>query len=803
MPSRSAPPMVEDYIEFEDDEVVDLDPRENPDFGLDEERLEAIKEIYRKDQALLTEEELDLYDKHFGQQDKLASLEGHWANLAEVMEEDDLRTLGSDIIEWVREDEQSRSEWFSKEKSGIRALGVTKSVDGGVNFEGASKAVHPALAEACVRFASTAMDSLWPTGGPVRAVPLGEKNPDKIAQAYRVQNFMNDQYTWTTENIEPDQFLLIDDAYESMDQALHRLPLSGSVFTKLWVDPVHGLRRRMVEPADFVVPYNASSLYTCSRYTERVRVRPAEFEKAVASGYYRDVDLSKPTIGTSDVDSFRTEVTDEIDDAEGREETIHGGGDRNDIDTPHTFYECTCEIVLEDIDGEDNEGAYRQYVITVDSDTQKVLSIYRNWKPNDPTGRRIVWHRHYRFTPGLGFYGFGFYHWVSGLSTAATGALRALLDAALLSNLQGGFRSKQAGIRSGDVKLIPGQWQEVDVDIEDLAKAFYRPPYSEPSAVLFNLMTHTEELFQRFAGTVDSMVGEGTQNTPVGTILARIEQGSKILTSVQKRLHYEQRKELNLLYWIDSSILPVGEYIYDVAGAERSVRAEDFSGGVALNLSTNPALISNAQKYFLSKESLELAGMAPQYYDMRAMHVRAQTILGIENLHEIMPPPDAPLPRLDPVTENATLMQGRPVRAFMEQDHQAHIAVHMQFISSLPDDAQKQIGGAMQAHVAEHYAQGYLVQMSQMTGQTFTGEAQEIPPEQEARIAQMVAQAIAQVPLQAPPIDEAAAEQARKDAEVQARIARQDQAAEASVRREDTKAAAAIRREDIAAVSKV
>lgn len=749
-----------------------------------EQRVDPIQNIINLRDQLgrdgLTEEELQLLDSYEAANQREPGQ--HFENLAEHLDDQTLKSIAQKVLTWIQWDENSRAEWQEIEKKGIRLLGVSPNVNQGANFDGASKAVHPLLGEACVQFNSRVMNVLWPAGGPVKTMVMGDKTPELEEQAKRVEGFMNYQYTE-----------LMPGAYEQTDKLTLRLPLSGSMFTKVFYDPIDGVTRRLVEPNDFIVPYRATDLKTTSRYTERVMMSQNDVRKRQVAGLYRDIKLIEPSENTSEQN--REIVDEEIKATEGRQDGAFYAEDHR-----RTIYETNCEFDLPGFEDRDENqkltGIALPYLIVVDKDTQDVLGIYRNWKENDETKRKIIFHTHYRFTQGLGFYGYGFYHWVGSLSTAATGALRALLDAAQFANLQGGFRSKDATLKNGDTAISPGEWREIDASAEDLAKAFFQIPYSEPSVVLFKLMTHIEGLAQRFVGTTETLVGEGSENTPVGTMLARIEQGGKILSAIQERLHQSQREEFKIVAWLDSIYMP-DEYPYAVSEESRVVLREDFDERVDVIPVSDPNIVSNAQRFFISQAVLELAAAAPDLYDLRAVHKRALESLRIQNIDELLPDKQEQVQRMGPVQEITEILQGRPIKAFIEQNHEAHIAVHQQYLAMAGTEQQQMIGPMLTAHIQEHMAMLFLVQMSQASGlsieELIAGE--EMPVEVENQIAVMCAQAMQQIqlPQQADPAMMAMeAEQARKD-----------QIAMADMQRKDIDAAAKIKRDDALAKSKI
>lgn len=719
---------------------------------------------------------------------------GHFDNLAEHIDQSELKRIANKVIEWVDDDIKSRSDWYELEKSGIRLLGVSPNVEGGANFKGASKAVHPMLAEACIQFNSRAIEALWPAGGPVKSTILGKKDKERIDQATRVEQFMNYQYTE-----------LIPGAFDQVDQMLIRLPLSGSFFVKSYNDPIDGVTRRAVEPVDFIVPYRATDLETSPRYTERVMMSKNDVRKRQVAGLYLDIELIEPNEDTGE--NERTIVTDEIEATEGRENI-----GVNTYDDRRTLYECVCEYDLpgfEDVDEQGNVTEIAlQYVITIDKDSQDVLSIYRNWKSTDHLKKRIVYHTHYRFMPGLGFYGYGLYHWMANLARSASGAIRALLDAAQFSNIPGGFRSKDAKIKNGDVEVGPGEWKDVDCDAQDLKGAFFPLPYKEPSSVLFNLLGHLEELGRRISSTADDLVGDSNQNTPVGTVLARIEQGMKVFTAIQKRLHVAAKKEFKITAWLNSMFMP-DKYPYAVENEDRVVLKEDFDERVDVVPVSDPNMASNIQRYFIQQAVMELAGNAsPGLYDERALHRRALESLRIEDIDELLPNPGANIKRMGPVEENAMVILGQPVKSFMEQNHQAHLIVHQQLLLQGLGKDQEQAAQALHAHIQEHVAMAYLIQMQLATGEEFMlpgGEDDEegggeLPVEVENQLAVMAAQAAEQFmrdQLQPDPeMMEMEADQERKDFEAQRDADRKDAIANADIERKDATALADMHRKN-------
>lgn len=775
-------PMIDSVTVPEDERIQFVEDGGNGDMPT----IEALIAIRAEaGEEALTEEEYTLLTQYERECAPALSATDHHVNLADHLDGATLGRIARDVLDWVEWDEASRSEWQEIEKRGILALGVSPNSGDDIAFEGGSTVVHPLLGEACVQFASRAMDVLWPPEGPVKTAVLGAISEQRQSQARRVEQFMNYQYTQ-----------LMPGAFEHTDKLLLRLPLSGSCFIKAYHDPLNGVMRSLVEPADFIVPYRASDLRTAPRYTERVMMSKNDVRKRQVAGVYRDIDMVAPSEGQ------RPAQAEEIDAAEGREDAGHVSDDQR-----RTLFECYCELDIpgmEDV-GKDGmpTGIALPYVVTVDKDSQEVLAVYRNWRESDPGKRRIVYHVHYRFMPGLGFYGYGLYHWIGGLARSATGALRALLDSAAFANMQGGYKVGQIAIKDADKPIEPGEFREIATDVDDIRKALLPFNFKEPSQVLFALLGHLEQLGQRFAGTTDSLVGQGAQNTPVGTMLARIEQGSKVFTTIQRRLHQAAAEEYKLVAWLDSVYLPQ-KYPYAVHGEDRAVMAADFDDRIDVVPVSDPNTVSSIQRFFVSQAVLELASSAPGLYDMRALHKRALQSLRIDGIDELLPKHGGK--RLDPVSEGAAVMVGQAIKAFMEQAHDAHVAVHQSQLQGMQPGSPP--AAAMMAHIQEHAAMAYLLQMQAQTGVQFVmpgeDDAEELPPEMEAQIAtlaaQLAQQAMAAQQEQENQPDPAAlamqAEQERKDAIAQADIARKDEVAKADIERKDAVTHADLTRDD-------
>jgi hypothetical protein len=607
------------------DETIEFDGGEAPSMELLEQLVAQVGE-----EGLLPDE-LAMWLAHQESQSVQANPE-HYENLAPYIDDTLLNKLASDIINWVEWDEQSRHDWYEREARGIKLLGVSNKSEGGATFEGASKVVHPLLAEAATQFHSRAIAEMWPPEGPVKAEVLGEADPEKTAQGERVKDYMN--YLYTKQ---------MPGGFEEVDKMLFRLPLSGSCFKKIYYDQFErSICSRLVEPADFIAPYNATDLISAPRYTHRIKKMRNYIIKAQRAGYFSDIPLTTPVNSAID----RTVVHDGIDAAEGRSDL------QIDDDQPHTLLEMCLYLDLkgfEDIDPETGEltGIALPYVVTVDKDNQRVLRIQRNWKPDNAYKNKRVFYVHYQFSPGLGFYGYGLLHLIGGLSSSATGALRALMDSAQFANMQGGYRSRDSKVKGGDNKpLSPGEWREIDCSAEDLSKAFFKIPYEEPSETLFKLLGYLDERGQRFAGTTENMVGEANNSAPVGTTLALIEQGSKTFTAIHKRLHEAQGREFRIVAELCYENLPHDGYPYSVPGSDKFVMASDFDGRIDVIPVSDPNIISSTQRIAQAQAILDMADKYPQVINLKKAVENMMQALRVPNFKEFIVDQGA-----DPYTE--------------------------------------------------------------------------------------------------------------------------------------------------------
>ena len=555
----------------------------------------------------LSPEEEELYNEAIPEE--LPEDNGHYANLSDKMTNGELARLAQDVEDWFDDDLLSRKLWEERESKGVKILGVSDQTIGGANFPGASRVVHPLLIEAITQFHSRAIAEMWPPEGPVKTKVLGIPTPETNAQAERVNDYMNYLY-----------MVDMPGAFDEEDKMLFRLPLSGSCFKKLFYCPLEEtFISRMVEPTDFVVPYSATDLRTSPRFTHRFYEYINDIKKKVHAKHYRDY---KVTVMGQTPDYRENEMKEAIDHTEGRE-------DNDDDNQPHTMYEMYVDLELEidpDIDEQTGEstGIARPYVVTIDKDEQTVLRIQRNWKPQDIKKRKKICITHYKFNPGFGFYGFGLLHLIGGLTAAATGALRSLLDSASFANMQGGYRSRDVRLSGGEKTIAPGEWRETNADVDDLRKAFFPIPYKEPSKTLFELLGYLDERGQRFASTTENMVGDASNTAPVGTTLALIEQGSKVFTAIHKRLHISHAQEFKILHDLNYEYLPAEGYPYQLAGSDNQIMVSDFDGRVDVIPVSDPAIISNTQRITQAQAVLDLSKEFPDIVNRR---VAVETML--------------------------------------------------------------------------------------------------------------------------------------------------------------------------------
>ena len=603
----------------------------------------------------------------------------HTANLAEVLDDSVLGDLSSDIQSKFREDVESREDWEEAIAKGLGLLGINYE-DRSEPFMGASGVTHPLLSEAVTQFQAQAYKEMLPSGGPVKTQILGAPTKVTEDQAQRVEDFMNYQLTEVMEEYDADT-----------DQMLFYLPLTGSTFKKVYFDETKKRAVSKFVPAeDLVVPYSASDLMTAERVTHVVTMPYNDVRKLQVAGVYRDVELSEASDGEDE--GAIQERADEL-----------LGLRPNYSDDSYTLLECHIDLDLEgfeDLDMEGNpSGVMLPYIVTIDQNSGKVLSVVRNFREQDPLKRKRQYFVHFKFLPGFGFYGFGLLHTIGGLSRAATSILRQLIDAGTLSNLPAGFKSRGVRIRNDDEPLNPGEFRDIDVPGGDLKNSIIPLPYKEPSATLANLLGVVVDSGKRFAQVADAKIADVNSQAPVGTTVALIEQGSKIISSIHKRLHYGQKQEFRMLSEIFSEN-PV-PYPYFVGNVPPETMQQDFDGRVDILPVSDPNIFSMAQRLSLAQTQLQMAQAAPQMHNLREAYRRMYDALDVKNIDAILPEPPQPAP-IDPATENGNALKGMPLQAFPEQDHEAHVRAHIPFLANPASQANPQGFLMLHAHVQDH-----------------------------------------------------------------------------------------------------
>lgn len=716
------------------------------------------------------------------------------ANLADKLTEGERLTLGAKMKEFVETDLSSRAPWERRMLDGMEIIGLEDVADDAVAFQGAARANYPGIAEAMVQFQARAMDELMPPEGPVQCGVIGRITQRLEARAERVKDYMNYQLT------EED-----DEYYTETDQLLLYLPYAGSAFRKVGIDPVIGrTRSRFVPAADFIVPYWAKSLQTAPRYTHRYTMPYNTFKRAVANEYFIEADFTSVSAPAND--SSNQKLADVSDD---KVETYHS--DDRDLQ----FYEITIDHRFE----WDRFGKGLKYdlpyAITFEWETGKVVRIARVWQEDDEKCTKNVWFTHYKFLPGLGFYGWGYLHIIGGLGRAASGALRLLLDGSMTASLQGGYKSRDCRI-AGDVQFSPGTWIDVDMSAEELGKSFYTPPFKEPSPALFKTLEILINGVQRFASTTEQMVGDASNNGPVGTTVALIEQGSKIFSGIHKRIHAAARREFKMIALSNYLYMEEEQYPYGIQpeGEQedpREIFREDFGPGLDVIPVSDPNIFSSVQRIALAQATVQLVDSRPDLYPKPAA-VRAHRAM-LKALR--VPDADKYLPeksvlRLDPVSENVAILNGQPVQAFAEQDDQAHMAVHDMFaqeIAGMDPEIQARAMPVLKAHQAAHFANAYRKRVEQAV-MSATGvplptydpnnpeDNEELPPDIEAMVARAAAQYAPPPPAPAPPPQQADPE-AGKDAAAQREADRKDMLAQRQADREDLTRMAQLKRDGL------
>jgi len=613
-------------------------------------------------------------------------------NLAETIDEKELMRKASHLIFQYETDESARDEWRLRYESGLKTLdpdgGLEESEDARAT-RGLSTVVHPLIAEAATQFNARAITELYPSGGPVKTTIVGDGSEEVEEQARRVREYMNFQLTQE-----------MPEYFTDLDQMLFQLPLVGHAFKKVYWDA--NLDRQVsmfVKAEDFCVAPESKDLQTSLRYTHVIRTPRNDYNRYVEAGYYLPV-------------SNYTETTDPSGTVT---QDIEGVDEYNNNDDVLTLLEMHVYETFDGVDGmgeDDDDVVAFPYVVTIEMASQRVVSVRRNWDEEDERKKRRDWFVSYRFLPSVGFYGFGLYHMIGGLGKAATGALRALLDSAAFANMQGGFKLK-GRVSGGDMDISPGEFIDLDATVDDVNKAIMPLPFKEPSAALFNLLGMIVDAGQRFASTADLNVGDASPNAPVGTTVALIEQGSKAFSAIHKRLHNSQGHEFKLLAKLNAENLPE-QFEFSTNSGSEIIYAKDFDDRVDVIPVSDPNIFSASQRIAQAQAVLEMARSAPDLHDMYEAYKRMYEAVRIPNIDEILKAPEEAA-RLDPIDENMAVLYSKPIKAFPEQDHESHIAVHIQFLQDPSLGGNPQMNKAVMpiflAHIAEHIALLYRTRM--------------------------------------------------------------------------------------------
>ena len=667
-------------------------------------------------------------DQNLTEKEEEAFSSNHYSNLAEELDNQEVLNIGKSLIKAFEDDKASRKDWEDQYSKGLKMLGVVVE-DRQDPFPGASGVHHPLMSEAATQFQARAISEMFPAGGPVKTQIVGKQSDKKLEQAQRVQDFMNYQVTNQ-----------ITDYFNELDQLLYYLALAGSAFKKIYFDnSLDRICSKFVPADQFVISMENTDLETAERYTQVMKQTTNEIKRKQIEGFYRDVPVSQNQGGQSTADV----VEKTLQKLEGMTPSM--------ADKIHTILEIHADLDL----GEDESGLALPYIVTVDYESGQTLAIRRNWKEEDPLKKKRTYFIHYKYLPGLGFYGSGLIQSIGGLQHASTGALRALLDSAAFANLNGGFKAKGARIEGGDITVSPGEWVDVEAYGDDLRKSFIPLPFKEPSPTLLQLLGVLTESGRRFASIADAMVGQSAGSGPVGTTIALIEQGSKVFSAIHKRLHQAQGREFKLIYELNGEYLD-DEYPYDVIGERKTIRRKDFDQAVDVVPVSDPNIFSQAQRIALAQTGLQLAQQAPNIIDTKEAYRRFLQSLNIPDYQDLIIE-DEETPRRDPVSENMALLNGKPIKVFEDQDHAAHIAVHQQFMMDPRfggnPQAKEVLYPLMMAHLGQHMAYLYQQQMQAQVPEgvpTSTGEINkelrdedttEVSIEQENRIAVAAAQA--------------------------------------------------------------
>ena len=736
--------------------VSDVDkaiyPNEADELGV--ENLDKQIEIGIPDEEIFGEGEVDIEEMEdgsvlVGPTPPVVQEGEFYQNLAEELEDQELAKILNNCLGDVQGDKSSRKEWEQQYRDGLEFLGM-RYEERTQPFAGASGVTHPLLAESVTQFQAQAYKELLPSNGPVRTQIIGAKTPDSEQQASRVKEYMNYQITQVMQEYDPET-----------DQLLFYLPLSGSAFRKVYYDQNLGRAVSQFIPSeDLVVPYGTTDLQSAIRITHMLEMSINDVRKLQQNGFYRDVPLTEMR-GGSDYEA--NDIQEEIDRLQGEEPSYSSTGECR-------IYEIHTDLNLqgyEDVDAEGNEtGIKLPYIITLSPRNNAILSIRRNWRPEDPLKQKIQYFVHYKFLPGLGFYGFGLTHMIGSLSRSATSILRQLIDAGTLANLPAGFKARGIRIRNDDQPLQPGEFRDMDAPGGSLRDAFVSLPFKEPSATLLNLLAILVDAGRRFASIADLQVGQGNQEAPVGTTVALLERGTQVMSAIHKRLHYAQRIEFNLLAKIFAEALPP-MYPYLTANGDQTIKQADFDARVDIVPVSDPNIFSMSQRIALAQELMQMVQSNPEIHGPQGIqesYRRMYMAMNVENIDAILPPLPVPQPQ-DPAAENGGLILQQPAQAFPQQDQDAHITSHLSLYNTAQAQMNPPVLSLIQAHIYQHvsFKAAQMVdmenqqnpQMMQMQQQAMQNPElqQQLMAQVATRVAQVIAELMAQLNVNFAPPD--------------------------------------------------
>ena len=710
-----------------------LGTENNPDIRVQGSSVEVMPEETRQDQIanaaqiLVNEEEILLDDEML---EEPAPQMDFNANLVDFVDESILQKISSDLLSSIKSDKQSRSEWEKTYTDGLQYLGMKFDESRSQPFEGSSGVIHPILAEAVTQFQAQAYKEMLPAKGPVKTEIIGARTIESENQAERVQEFMNYYIMNVMSEYDPE-----------LDMLLFYLPLAGSAFKKVYFDSVTNKAvSKFIPPEDLIVPYEASDMSSAERITHAISMSLNEVKKQQITGFYADVEILDETY-----DDDESEIDKAIDEIQGIEPSYKE--DRN-----RTVFEIHTVLDIEGFEDLDAEGRPTglklPYIVTIDEDSTSVLAIRRNYQETDPLKNKINYFVQYKFLPGLGFYGLGLSHMIGGISKATTSILRQLIDAGTLANLPAGFKSRGMRIRDEDEPLQPGEFRDIDTTGGSLRENLIPLPIKEPSNVLMQLLGLLVDSGKRFAAIADMNVGDMNQAMPVGTTVALLERGTKVMSAIHKRLHYAQKVEFKILSKVFAEYLPP-VYEFTVGSGGQEIKSQDFDGRVDVVPVSDPNIFSQSQRVTLAQELLQMVQSNPQIHGPMGMYEaykRMYAALGVDNVDSLLqPPPDMTPQPIDAGIENAGLLMGQPAQAFEQQNHQAHLDAHRSLFLTSVVKENPQIQSIIISHCMQHLqflsaqlAQEQIPEETQMRIQEIQAQMQQVSPQEAQQIAQQI-----------------------------------------------------------------